>query len=121
MSPKAVIQAKFAAVNRHAVADIVELYSPDARLTSSGFCSPRQGRADTRRTYQSLIDTYPDLVAEVDSYVVEGDRVAVMFTMKGQIGGKRFAVRIANFFTVRNGLIETDDGVYDTGGRPCAP
>jgi len=119
LSPKAVIEAKFAAVNRHAVADIVELYAPDARLTSSGFCTPRQGRADVQRTYQDLIDAVPDLAAQVTVHVVEGNRVAVSFTARGHLQGKSFAVRIANFFTVRDGLIESDDGVYDTGGRPC--
>lgn len=121
MSPKAVIEAKFAAVNRHAVADIVKLYSPGARVTSSGFCTPRQGRADVQRTYQYLIDAVPDLAAQVNVYVVEGNRVAVIFTTTGHLQGKSFAVQIANFFTVRDGLIESDDGVYDTGGRPCAP
>lgn len=66
-SPRAVIEAKFAAVNRHAVTDIVKLYSPGARVTSSGFCTPRQGRADVQRTYQYLIGTVPDIAAEVVS------------------------------------------------------
>lgn len=45
----------------------------------------------------------------------------MIFTTKGHIQGKSFEVQIANFFTVRDGLIESDDGVYDTGGRPCVP
>ena len=121
LSPKAVVEAKFAAVNRHAVADVVRFYSPNARITSSGFCSPRQGLADVQRTYQSLIEAVPDIVAEVNLYVVEGARVAVIFTVKGHLQGTSIAVQIANFFTVRDGLIESDDGVYDTGGRPCTP
>lgn len=121
MTPKAVIAAKFAAVNRHNIADVVKFYSPDARINSSGFCSPRQGVADVQRTYQALFDAYPDIAAEVNTYVVEGDRVAVIFTTKVQVQGKSFEVRIANFFVVRDGLITSDDGVYDAGGRPCAP
>lgn len=46
---------------------------------------------------------------------------AVRLRTKGHIQGKSFDVQIANFFTVRNGLIESDDGGYDTGGRPCTP
>ena len=45
----------------------------------------------------------------------------MVFTSAGRIGGKTFAVQIANFFAVHDGLIQSDDGVYDTGGRPCAP
>jgi len=121
LSPKTVVEAKFAAVNRHAVADVAKFYSPNARITSSGFCSPRQGQADVQRTYQSLLEAVPDIVAEVNLYVVEGARVAVIFTVKGHLQGTSIAVRIANFFTVRDGLIESDDGIYDTGGRPCTP
>jgi hypothetical protein len=34
-SPQAVVEAKFAAVNRHATDDIVRLYAPDARARAS--------------------------------------------------------------------------------------
>jgi hypothetical protein len=37
-SPQAVVEAKFAAVHRHATDDIVRLYAPDAQVHSSGFC-----------------------------------------------------------------------------------
>jgi ketosteroid isomerase-like protein len=120
LSPRAVVEAKFAAVNHHVVADVVRHYAPDARITSSGFCAPRQGKAEVQRTYQALIGTFPDIVAEVKEYVVEGDRVAVIFVTRVQVQGKTFEVPIANFFTVKDGLITRDDGVYDAGGRPCA-
>ena len=53
-SAKSVIQAKFAAVNRHSLEDIVALYAADAELTAPDFCAPRHGRDDVRRTYQAL-------------------------------------------------------------------
>ncbi len=120
-SPRAVVAAKFAAVNRHSVPDIVNLYSPDAQVTASDFCKPRRGRADVQRIYQYLFDTFPDIVAEVHEYVAEGDRVAVRFTVRSRLPGKTFAVPIMDFFTVRNGMIESDDGIFDTRGRPCSP
>ena len=49
-SPRSVVEAKFAAVNRHAVADVVAFYAPGAQLTASDFCAPRRGRADMQRT-----------------------------------------------------------------------
>jgi hypothetical protein len=118
-SPRAVVEAKFAAVNRHAVADVVKLYSPDARITSSGFCNPRHGSADVQRTYQALFADFPGIVADVLEYVVQGDRVAVRFIARMKIQGRSIDVPIYNFFTVRNGLIEADEGMFDTGGRPC--
>jgi ketosteroid isomerase-like protein len=120
-SARAVIEAKFAAVNRHDIAEVVRLYAPNAQVTASNFCAPRHGRADVQRTYQSIFERYPDVVADVHEYFVQGDRVAVRFTVRSQLPGKSVDVPIANFFTVRNGLIESDDGVFDTGGRPCLP
>ena len=73
-----------------------------------------------RRTYKYLVDS-AEIGARVSRYVVEGEHVAVIFTSTGRIQDRTFAVQIANFFIVRDGLIEVDDGVYDTGGRPCSP
>jgi ketosteroid isomerase-like protein len=120
-SPRAVVEAKFAAVNRHVVADIVAFYATDARLTASDFCTPRRGKADVQRTYQSLLALFPDIAAEVHEYFVQGERVAVNLTVRGSVQGRTFAVPVANYFTVRNGLIESDDGIFDTRGRPCSP
>ena len=64
---------------------------------------------------------FPDVVAEAHEYFVHGERVVVRLTVSGSVQGRAFAVPIANYFTVRNGLIESDDGVFDTRGRPCSP
>jgi ketosteroid isomerase-like protein len=118
---KAVIEAKFVAVNRHSVDDIEKLYAPDVSITASNFCAPRHGRADVRRIYQDLFATFPDIRAEIQEYVVQGDRVAVRYLVRIGAAGKDFAVPIINLFTVRDGLITADDGVFDNGGRKCAP
>jgi ketosteroid isomerase-like protein len=118
---KAVIEAKFAAVNRHSVDDIEKLYAPGASITASNFCAPRNGRADVRRIYQDLFGTFPDIRAEIQEYVVQGDRVAVKYLVRVGPAGNGFVVPIINLFTVRDGLITSDDGVFDNGGRKCAP
>ena len=118
---KAVIEAKFVAVNRHSVDDIEKLYAPDVSITASNFCAPRHGRADVRRIYQDLFATFPDIRAEIQEYVVEGDRVAVRYLVRIGATGKEFVVPIINLCTVRDGLITADDGVFDNGGRKCAP
>lgn len=121
ISPRAVVEAKFAAFNRHAIADIAALYAPDARLTASDFCKPRQGRAEVERTYRGIFAFLPDAVDDVQEYVVQGDRVAVRFVLRGTIGGHAFSAPLMNFFTVRGGLIVDDDGIFDNGGRACTP
>lgn len=120
-SARAVVEAKFAAVNRHAVADVVALYAPDAVVTASDFCQPRGGRDDVRRTYEAIIAGVPDVVADVQEMIVEGDRVAVKFVVRSRIPGRAFDVPILDFFTVRDGLIVRDDGVFDNRGRACTP
>lgn len=120
VSAKAIVEAKFAAVNRHDIADIVELYAPDAAITASDFCKPRRGRAEVERIYRSLFEAYPDIVADVQEYFVDADRVAVRFIVRNRQPGKTFDVPIADFFSVRDGLIVSDDGVFDTRGRPCS-
>ena len=120
-SSKAVIEAKFVAVNRHSVDDIEKLYAPGVSITASNFCAPRHGRADVRRIYQDLFASFPDIRAEILEYVVQGDRVAVRYLVRIGAAGKDFAVPIINLFTVRDGLITADDGVFDNGGRKCAP
>jgi ketosteroid isomerase-like protein len=120
-SAKSVIQAKFAAVNRHALEDIVALYAADAELTAPDFCSLRHGHDDVRRTYQALFSAVPDLSVEVQEYLQEGDRVAVRFVVRSSLPGRSFQVPIMNFFSVRNGVIVSDEGLFDTRGRKCSP
>jgi len=96
-----------------------KLYSDDAELKSSDFCSPRRGRNDVRRTYKELFDNFPDLRDDVQILVVQDDRVAVRFVSSSAIHGP-FKVEIATFLTVRNGQIVSDESVFDTAGRPCS-
>lgn len=116
---EAVVRAKFAAVNRHDLAGVVASYAPDARLTASNFCAPRQGRAEVERTYRTMFAALPDLAVTLDEVVASGEAVAVRFRVRSAAAG--LEVPIADFFTVRNGLIERDDGLFDNGGRACTP
>jgi len=121
MSPLAVVRAKFAAFQRRDIDAIAAYYAPDAKVTASDFCHPREGRAEVARTYKGIFAAVPDAVDDVQDYIVQKDRVAVRFIFRGHIGGHAVAVPIADFFTVRDGLIVRDDGVFDNGGRPCTP
>jgi ketosteroid isomerase-like protein len=120
-SARSVVEAKFAAVNRHAIEQIEALYATDAVLTAPDFCSPRRGRGDVRRTYRALFDAYPDISADVEEYLEQGDRVAVRLTVRSRLPGRSFEVPILNFFTVKSGLIVSDEGMFDTRGRKCSP
>ena len=119
-SARAVVAAKFAAVNRHNVPAIVSLYAADAQINASDYCKPRRGQSEVQRLYQSLFKAYPDVVVNVRDYVAEGDRVAVVIKVIIRINGEVVEVPIADFFTVRDGRIVNDDGYFDVHGRPCS-
>ncbi|MBA3676941.1 MAG: nuclear transport factor 2 family protein [Sphingosinicella sp.] len=120
-SPHSVVEAKFDAVNRHSIEDVAAFYSTDAIISASDFCAPRHGRSDVKRTYKRIFEAIPDVIADVQEYVVQGDRVAVRFVVRSRLPGRSFDLTIMNFFTVRDGLIVSDEGVFDNGGRPCTP
>jgi hypothetical protein len=116
---KSVVEAKFAAVNRHSIDDIEKLYAPFASITAPNFCAPRHGREDVHRIYQDLFTAFPDIHAEIQEYLVQGDRVAVRYLVHLNAAANGFVVPIFNLFTVHDGLITTDDGMFDNGGRKC--
>lgn len=120
-SARAVVEAKFAAVNRHAINEIVDYYADDAKLTASDFCTPRHGKLDVERTYTAIFGAIPDVQAEVVEYVVQGDRVAARVVLHSRRPGRSFDFPLMNFFTVKNGKIVRDDGIFDNGGRACRP
>src|SRR5205814_1232501 len=121
-SAKGVVEERFAAVRRHDVDAITALYATNAVETSPGFCHERVGQDGVRRTYTELFQAYPDISDDVIVTVVDGDRVAVQFVARSRRpdGTVLFEVPLANFLTVRNGLITRDETYFDTKGRPCS-
>jgi ketosteroid isomerase-like protein len=120
-SAKAVVEQRFDAVRRHDVDAIVTLYAMNAVETSPAFCHDRLGSEGVRRTYTELFQTYPDISDDVTAILVDGDRVAVQFVARSRRpdGTFLFEVPLANFLTVRHGLITRDETYFDTKGRPC--
>ncbi len=117
-SPRLVVDALFAAFDRHDIDAMTRLYATDARLSSADFCTPR-GHSDVARTDRALFDAYADPHDEIETIVVADERVAVRLVSRSTSAG--FALPIATFMRVRDGLIVEDDRLFDTGGRPCAP
>jgi predicted ester cyclase len=111
----------FDAFNRHDAAAMAQLYANDARLASSDFCAVRNGPTEVLRTYRELFAAFPDIRDEIDQVVVEGDHVAVRFVARSGQGSSALAMPIATFLTVQQGLIQSDQSTFDTGGRACTP
>lgn len=115
--PGAIIDRLFKSFNRHDLAALQALYTPDARLTSSDFCKPRAG-ADVTRTYGALFRAYPDIRDEIDTVIIQGDRAAVRFVSSSALSGG-FRLRLITIFRFKGGRIIEDDTIFDTGGRAC--
>lgn len=120
-TPASVVDAKFAAVNRHSIPEIVAQYSDDAELIASDFCASRHGKRDVERTYTRILAAVPDVHVDVLDAIESGDRVAVRFLLTGHVGESAIALPIMNFFTVHDGLIVRDEGRFDNAGRACTP
>lgn len=117
-SPAALIDRLFAAFNRHDVLALQALYAPDARLTSSDFCSPRR-ETDVTRTYGALFRSFPDIHDRVDTVVLSEDRAAVRFTSTSNVHERAFRLKLVTFFRFRDGKIVEDDTIFNTKGRKC--
>lgn len=117
-APKAVVHLMFESFNQHDARAMQALYAEDARLTSSDFCAPR-GRQDIPRTYETLFRTFPDVQDSIETVLVDRDMVAVKFVATSLTG--KWHLTIHTFLKIKDGLIVSDDSVFDNGGRPCEP
>jgi ketosteroid isomerase-like protein len=116
---QAVVRRLFSAFNRHDLDAIAHLYAGDAVLDSTDFCAKRLGPEAVRRTYSELFRLFPDITDRVVASVASEDRVAVQFVSHSQGFMPTQEIRLATFFTIRNGLILTDETYFDAQGRPC--
>lgn len=117
-SPDTVVRAMFESFNNHDARSMQALYAQNARLSSSDFCGPR-GRSDVLRTYESLFRNFPDIHDSVETLISQGDVVAVRFVATSRTGNMTLLIHA--FLRVRDGLIVSDDSVFDNGGRRCEP
>lgn len=119
-----VIEAMFAAFNRHDAEAMAELYSEDAFLDSSDFSAPKRGKQAVRETYSKYFKQSPDIKDEVKSIVVCGDKAFVEFVSSGtieipppgapsELKGQKFTVKIATVLEVKNGKIVRDVSYFD--------
>jgi steroid delta-isomerase-like uncharacterized protein len=114
-----VVRRLFSAFNRHDLEALVQLYAGDAVLDSTDFCRKRLGPEGVRRTYLELFRSFPDVSDQVVATVASGDRVAVQFISHSQGFAPTQEIRLATFFTIREGLILSDETYFDAQGRPC--
>ena len=117
-SPRAVVEASLAAINRHDAVALAALYADDAVVIASDSCRPSIGPAGVRAGHEALVKAMPDLTMEGTEWVVEGDRVAVLLTARSKALAPDGQMTLADFLTVSNGRIVRDVTIYNPG-RAC--
>ncbi len=117
-SPRSVVEASFAAANRHDAAAMASFYAADAVVVSSGECRPQIGPEAVRAGHEALFKAMPDLRFAPQTWVEQGDRVALIFVARSRALAGSGERTFADFFTVRRGRIVRDVTVFNAG-RPC--
>jgi len=117
-TPRAVVEATLAAINRHDAAALASYYAEDAVIIASDSCAPSKGPEAVRVGHEALIKAIPDLSVEATDWVVEGEHVAILFTAHGKALGPTGTMTLADFFTVKNGKIVRDVTIFNPG-QPC--
>lgn len=108
-----------AAFNAHDSAGIVALYRDDAELFDSGMPHPRHGKAEIERWFRWRFASTPIKYTPTNIDVMEDRQVVVSWIADGR--GPRFLNWLPNtfnvagksYFTLQDGLILKQHGVYD--------
>jgi ketosteroid isomerase-like protein len=112
-----IINSWITAFNTHDVAAIVALYTSDAELFDSGMPRPRHGQAEIERWFRWRFSSTPITYTPVDQVTGEGDQVVVSWIARGRGPGallaRSFQMNGESYFTLRDGLIQRQHGVYD--------
>lgn len=119
--PLQIARAWIAAFNAHNVAAIVALYAPEAELFDAGMKRRRQGRQQIEEWFTRRFSALPEIHYSPADEIVEGERVAITWTVSGRtprlLGlhwlARPFAVDGVSIFSIRAGQIMRQRGYYD--------
>lgn len=112
------------AYRRHDAAALAADHAEDGKVFSPMF-STVHGRRAIEASYRSLFTAFPDWEMTGEPPIVDGDRVAQLFTVSGthmseMFGlpgtGKRVSFTCAILFTFENRLLAQERRVYDFTG-----
>lgn len=106
--------------NRDVFRMVDECYAEDAEIEIAG--AGMRGREALRMTEAEVLKAAPDRRAEIETVLIEGERIAVEGVILGAEAatGRRFAVPFATFLTVRDGWIARDRTYFDRLAWPSA-
>ena len=109
---------------RRDLAPLMALYADDAVALSPVFGEVK-GRTRIAATWETLFSTFSDIRIEISDILIDGDRVAVLSTIRttdrlGWFGlpatGAPITYRLVLLWTVAGGKIIRDERIYDSAG-----
>jgi len=118
-------QAFLEAWNAHDLPQLLTFYTPDYEAADVSQATPIRGRDGVERVIKAIFDAFPDLSLTSDESIIQGDRVAVAWTMCGTHLGKvmnipptrrQVQVRGISILTLQDGQIARALHVWDVAG-----
>ena len=113
------------AFNEHEAAALADDYSDDATVESPLAGGVATGREAIERLYVTFFAAFTDLKLDEDELLIDGDTVALLCRMTGTDKGgfmgmaptqRKVSIRVALFYTLRDGRIIRERRVYDFTG-----
>lgn len=111
--------------NSHDLERLEAFYAPEYEGVNIGRTAPYRGPRDASRNLADYLEAFPDLCFERDEVVVQDNRVAVFWTLRGTHAGKlmripptgrRVEVRGVSLFTMEGGMITRGLHIWDVAG-----
>jgi steroid delta-isomerase-like uncharacterized protein len=111
--------------NAHDVESVVALYADDFVGVDVAEREPQRGPSSMRASYEQYVQAFPDLVLTLHETIVQDDRVAVVWTVRGTHNGsilripataRAVEVRGMSAFTVRDGKFVAATSIWDLAG-----
>lgn len=122
--PKEVVQAIFAAFNRHDAEGMASFYAEDTFVDSPDFTAPKRKPKEVAENYRNYFESTPNIKDDVTNIIVSGNKVIVEFISSGTIQnlapddppimkGKKFSLNICAILEIKNGKVVRDITYYD--------
>ena len=108
-----------AALNSQDLERVAGYYSPDFVGADAGQRNPERGRAQVIRSFEHLLQGFPDAVFTINSIVDGGREVALVWTVRGTHRGTFFNVPRTERQVEMLGIsvLEFDEGLIVRGQR----
>jgi steroid delta-isomerase-like uncharacterized protein len=122
MRSRQVLEQWIEAFNKHDVATLISCYEENAVNHQVASGDPVTGLETIRSDFESLFAGFPDIYAEVENIMSDGDWAAWEWVGGGTFSGpflgseptgNSYRMRGCGFFEIRGGKIEVQRGYWD--------